>query len=288
LNRADWPALSRKSARPRRAGVEGREAAAEVAAVLAQALLAVEVVEAAEFGEAGALGGDAGGGLFAGNGELADDEDEAVAVEVAAAELVAVGVRRAEGDGRVGELGEGRAGRERHGDPLLGDRDVVLEAGEADLRAGDAGLAAELEDRVLAADAALGQREQEMGADAAVRGVGGDLTDDEVLRAHPDAAADAGQVGRLQRRREQVGGELVEVGAVGGPSWPGPSPEAGAVINRFPCLGAWALGVWSRLGSLAGSSGVSFLGRGGATGRGGLRSGRLRFGSAGPNSCRCT
>lgn len=96
-----------------------------------------------------------------------------------------------------GELGEAGSGRERDRDPLFGDGVLVLEAREADLRAGDAGLAADLDDRVLAAEAALVHGQQQMGADAAIRAVGGDLSHREVLRAQPDPAADARQVGRL-------------------------------------------------------------------------------------------
>ena len=187
---------------------EELEAAAEVAAVVAEALVAVEVVEAAECGQKLGLGGDPDAGLLAGNGKIAHGEGETIAVEVATAEFVAVRGRRAEADGGVGELGQARTSRERHGDPLFGDGVLVLEAGEADLRAGDAGLAAELDDRVFCADAPLAQGEQEVGAGAAVRAVGGDLVDGEVLRAHAGAAADAREVGRLQRGVEQAGLEF--------------------------------------------------------------------------------
>jgi hypothetical protein len=156
LNRADWPALSRKSALAAASAplASSREAAAEVAAVVAEALVAVKIVEAAEFGEPGGLGGHAFAGGFAGDGKVADDEDEAVAVEVAAAQLVAV--RGAGGRGRWPggrtrpAAGPAANGTESHCSVTA---ILVLEPGEADLRAGDAGLPAELDDRVLAADA---------------------------------------------------------------------------------------------------------------------------------------
>ncbi len=193
---------------------QGVEAGARISSAMAEALQAEQVVHAATGTQGRDLALDSVEGAGLGQREIAHADVERVAAQVAAAQLVAVGVARAQGHVGVAERCQRRGAVGRGADPLLSHGVAVLEPGDAELARSHAQVTCDAREGLRRGQTALGHGQQHVAARAAVGAIGRQLTHHEVLGARAQDAAAPGQVGgrRWRRHDAREGGRQVQGG----------------------------------------------------------------------------
>ena len=196
LHRREREAEQERADAPRRLAREALPAELDGAAVAAEPLRTVEVRQAFR---ADAVEDRVHVRRAVG---VADEDAEAVAAQVAGLELVGVPAGLQDADAVAVELRDVRLALLRHRHPLPRDGVAVLEAGGADVARMRAEPLGDRAGEELRRDPALLDPEVQVIARPG-RLVGRHLLDLEVVVAHADPPADAGQLGGEQRRRHR-------------------------------------------------------------------------------------